>query len=251
MRPALLLPLAAALLAPVPARADPPPRVSVRLDYQRGAGAAACPGEDALRTEVARRMGYDPFDGDGAGRLVVLVAWHNDPNPKERRFVANVDRYAASGDQTWNEVFRGSDSCALTIPSLAAEIRAVLLPPPPPEAPAAPAPALPVVQAPSPELPAAAPEPAPVSPQPTPGHGVAFGVAIASYAVALVFAGLGVGYTVAAQNQESATATLSKNVVRIYGVGGCSTGGTAPASQCSALVSDTKTWGTDGAYRNT
>src|SRR5580704_15613275 len=126
MRPAYLLPAAALLLGPAPARGEPPPRVSVRLEYQRGPGGAACPAEETLRDEVARRMGYDPFDPGAAGRLVVVVAW------QARRFEAQVDRYTPGGEKTWSEVYPGGARCALMFPSLASEISAVLEPAPPP-----------------------------------------------------------------------------------------------------------------------
>jgi hypothetical protein len=195
MRPAYLLPAAALLLGAAPARGEPPPRVSVRLDYQRGPGGAACPAEELLRDEVARRMGYDPFDPGAAGRLVVVVAW------QARRFEAQVDRYTPGGEKTWSEVYPGGARCALMFPSLASEISAVLEPAPPalPAAPAPPAaPELPAAQAPpvaAPELPAVrAPpqgEPARAAPPPPPRPGIFKGPAGIGRAVAFGLAGAG------------------------------------------------------------
>jgi hypothetical protein len=52
-------------------RAEPPPRVSTRLDLRLGPGVSECPGEERLRQEVSLRMGYDPFD-PGARRAVSI-----------------------------------------------------------------------------------------------------------------------------------------------------------------------------------
>jgi hypothetical protein len=46
-----------AIAASASARANP----SARLVYVRGPGAESCPDEDAVRTAVAARLGYDPF----------------------------------------------------------------------------------------------------------------------------------------------------------------------------------------------
>jgi len=118
------LPLTILLLClPAPARADPPPRVSLRLDYARAPGAEVCPTEGALHDEVARRMGYDPFEPSAAERLSVVVARQG------RGLAARIERYAPSGAQTWAETFpvRGDD-CGALISGVAAEIRALLAP---------------------------------------------------------------------------------------------------------------------------
>ena len=57
---------------PLDARAAPPPaaaRTSVRLDYTRGPGAGQCPDRDAVREEIARRLGFDPFSERGERTL--------------------------------------------------------------------------------------------------------------------------------------------------------------------------------------
>jgi hypothetical protein len=46
---------------------------AVRLDYQRN-GVTACPNENALRTMVAARLGYDPFREDAANVVAVAIA---------------------------------------------------------------------------------------------------------------------------------------------------------------------------------
>jgi hypothetical protein len=254
MRPALLLPLAAVLLAPVPARADPPPRVSVRLDYQRGDGAARCPGEQALRDEVAALMGYDPFDAGGADKLVVVVTWRSDLDPSKRHFEAHVQRFAPNGDSRWNEDYPGGPLCGPFIPSLASEIQARIVPAPTvakplpaPELPPAPPPELP--PAPPPELPAVqAPPPAPELPGRPPGHDVARGVAIASYAVTLVFAGLGTAYTAKAAQNANAATTLRAQVPAHNGDTGCLA--SEAHGTCGTILSDLQAYDTAAGVRN-
>jgi hypothetical protein len=122
MRPPLFALASAALLLAAPALAEPP-RASLRLEYSRGPGGEACPAEGALHDEVARRMGYDPFDPAAAERLTIVVARQG------RGFAAQLSRYAAGGAQTWAETFpvRGDD-CSVLIAGLASEIRALLAP---------------------------------------------------------------------------------------------------------------------------
>jgi hypothetical protein len=122
MRPPLFVVASAALLLAAPALAEPP-RASLHLEYARGPGGEACPAEGALHDEVARRMGYDPFDPAAAERLTIVVARQG------RGFAAQLSRYAAGGAQTWAETFpvRGDD-CGVLIAGLASEIRALLAP---------------------------------------------------------------------------------------------------------------------------
>ncbi|HEY8922737.1 MAG TPA: hypothetical protein VIU64_00080, partial [Polyangia bacterium] len=65
--------IAAAISVPMGVRAVTPPppagRATVRLDYTRGPGAAQCPDRDAVRAEVARRVGFDPFSERGERAL--------------------------------------------------------------------------------------------------------------------------------------------------------------------------------------
>jgi hypothetical protein len=249
MRHALLLPLAAALLAPLPARADPPPRVSVRLDFQRGAGAAGCPGEGMLRDEVARRMGYDPFDSTGDDWLHVVLT------RTVKGLAATIDRNPPSGKLPWHEVFpfKGFD-CQALIVAVSPEIAGILEPAPslasvatPPE----PVPELRAEQpAPAvPELPAVqAPPAAPAAPSGPPGHHAALGVAIASYTVALIFAGLGVAYTVKAQQDANAASMLRNQVLTDDGNTGCLPGGAAVT--CKNIHADWQAFDTAAGFRD-
>lgn len=73
MRQALPCSLAVLALAATPARAEAPSptpapgTLTLQLELVLDAGAASCPGEDLLRRELARRIGYDPFAPDAAG----------------------------------------------------------------------------------------------------------------------------------------------------------------------------------------
>lgn len=63
--------LTVVLGASAAARATP---AAVRLDYARERGAARCPDDAALRAEVVRRLGVDPFTDDAPRALVVRLA---------------------------------------------------------------------------------------------------------------------------------------------------------------------------------
>ncbi len=177
-RPAMraaFLPVGIALaLAPAVGWADPPSRLSMRLDYARGDGGEACPAQPkALRAAVAERMGYDPFDlsvAPASERLAVVLT------RQARGFAARVERVNADGEVTWSRTFPKhplTDCAALTVP-LAIYVHAVLVSQP--EAPAAePAePAAPAAPAPAPTPPDGRPFPvrrpsAPKPPEP-PSH---------------------------------------------------------------------------------
>src|SRR5579864_8159733 len=66
MRPALLASLAVVLSLAPPLHAQGE-ALAGTLAYVLGPGAEACPGEEMLRAEVARRVGYDPFASGAAG----------------------------------------------------------------------------------------------------------------------------------------------------------------------------------------
>jgi hypothetical protein len=65
--------IAAAVSVPIGVRAAAPPaptaRATVRLDYTRGPGAGQCPDREAVRAEVTRRLGFDPFSERGERAL--------------------------------------------------------------------------------------------------------------------------------------------------------------------------------------
>lgn len=58
--------------APVSAPSPSPPH-SARLTYERGRGADHCPDEQALRSAVATRLGYDPFQPDAHQTVSVVI----------------------------------------------------------------------------------------------------------------------------------------------------------------------------------
>ncbi len=128
MRTALVIPIGLGLalaLAPRRASADPP-RVELRLEYVRGAGAEACPAEPTLlRAEVAARMGYDPFEGASAPeRLTVGMM------AKGHGFAAHVERFNAAGANTWSETFSMrplQGGCAALMSPLGSYLRALFL----------------------------------------------------------------------------------------------------------------------------
>lgn len=275
MRTALASPAAAvvALLVGVgygdSAGAEPPPRVSMRLDYARGPGGEACPAEPtALRAEVARRMGYDPFEGSSAStpeRLTVVVSRHG------RGFAARIERYGADGAQTWSETFpvQGvrSERCAALLSPLATELRALLLTAAPLAAPAqqaaptpgastAPVPLAPpasqagqsveraeraVTSASAPAEPASVPRPSLLMPA---------RVAIVAYALSAIFAGLGVAWTVDARNKDNAATALSARLHKAAGNDACAPAGTATAGGCLELFSAFQSADTASGYRN-
>jgi hypothetical protein len=88
-----------------PAAPAPPPRELVRLDYVAPPG---CPDEQALRSALASRMGYDPVSA-GAARLLRVVLARD-----KAGFVARAELRDATGRVTWSrEPLRDADCRAL------------------------------------------------------------------------------------------------------------------------------------------
>src|SRR5438067_9395170 len=69
----LILALAAALLAADPSAPPSPPGYSAKLSYTRAAEAMACPDEQIVRSGIAQRLGYDPFDAFAAREVRARV----------------------------------------------------------------------------------------------------------------------------------------------------------------------------------
>jgi hypothetical protein len=248
MRTARAFPVGLALaFAPGWARAEPP-RVSARLEYTRGPGGETCPAEPtALRGEVARRMGYDPFDGPPADgppapapdRVVVVVS-----RGDRGGFAAHVERFDAAGARTWSETFPAfplQGECAGLFSPLASYLRGLLLsyqrtpaaPPPEPAAPAPsllPAPATPIA---APAQPANPPEPPNI---PNPTRITARNVAIVAFTLGGVFLGLAIGWTVHAQDELHAAQTLSAQAHRAGGDIACYSGGPVSSGDCGRLL---------------
>ncbi|MFO0758414.1 MAG: hypothetical protein U0359_18120 [Byssovorax sp.] len=116
------LALLAALLAASPTSfaraAEPPKHIHARLDYR---APASCPGEEVLRAEVGRHLGYDPFTGGGS-RLVLV-----DIEPVlERggaRLAARLTAFGDAGEPPWAKVL---DAPADACPALVASAGSVL-----------------------------------------------------------------------------------------------------------------------------
>lgn len=245
MRPAAV-PVALALaLASGEACADPP-RLSVRLDYARGQGAASCPAQPiALRAAVARLIGYDPFAGRAGPERLRVVLEHNDGG-----FFAGVQRYDATGDKTWDQKFPdpGVARCAALTSPLASYLRALLSPSPtaPSLSPAAPdrEPAAqthePATLAPSP---VAAPLVPTVQPEylaaparvPPPARSTADRVAYVAFAVAVTCAVFGAAWSGIAVVKRDDALALRGQGRRQSGDTGC-TSGAVSGRNCDGLL---------------
>jgi hypothetical protein len=139
-----------------------------RLVYARSDAAARCPDEQALRTAVKQRLGYDPFF-PWAERTIVIDVGEN--AGKLRARLESIDADGIARGQ--RELDAAVDDCAELIASLAIAISITLdpmaaapenaktEPPAPPDEPPPPAPAVvpppPRHDAPSREVPRAAP----------------------------------------------------------------------------------------------
>jgi hypothetical protein len=231
-------------LALAPARANAEsPRVSLRLEYTLGKGGESCPAEPAaLRGEVEKRMGYDPFDRPAARERLAVVLVR-----KGGGYAATVERFDAAGMSTWAETFPTDpfQTCAALISPLASELRAMFLgyqdapiaPAAPPSEPAAPAPSPP--PAPPPEVRAPPPEPAKPPPPPdvpNPAYATARTVAIVSYSTGVILLGFGVAFALDAQSKTASAQALSGQVVRSGGgTTGCTTGSVS-GSRCDGAL---------------
>ncbi len=141
---------------------------TVRLSFERGAGAEQCPDDANLREAVAARLGYDPFDDHAAHELRAQV------RRTGRSFSAHIELRDADGTvRGERDLVSAARDCgelaaamaiavSLGIDPLSATVHpaAAPLPAPPPPPPASPPPASP------PEVSAAPPPPAP---PPAPG----------------------------------------------------------------------------------
>jgi hypothetical protein len=156
-------------LSAAPALADEPPpgplfrsavdalrpqhtRVPLRLDYQRGPGAEACPERATVAAAVAVQLGYDPFDEAAAERLSVAITRERD------QFVVRVEQRDAHGALRWSYPPTRHPDCAQLVRVLAIGTAIQidpfsLSPGSPPQAPAVPvplpAPPPPIVPAPA------------------------------------------------------------------------------------------------------
>jgi hypothetical protein len=155
----------AALLAARQAHAG----ASARLVYARAPEASSCPDENALRSAVAARLGYDPFF-PWAKQTVVVQVWR-----ENRRYQARLQLVDANGLAHGTRALASDQSsCAelFDAAALAISIAMDSLPKdePPPASPPTPAPESPPAPAPeSPPTPTPMPAPAP-TPEPEPAR---------------------------------------------------------------------------------
>jgi hypothetical protein len=173
MRAAALLFASGVLLAAVPAGAEPPPKIAVRLVYTIAPGIPGCPAEKNLTAYIGSYFGYQPVQPDARAVLTVAV------RPKGNRLVADLSLRNPEGEITWHEPLEEGEGCSDLIENAALLIRLRLGPlswgsrPVPPWLAAEPAPPPP---APAPDPPPAPPlpavallaSPAPAKPAPAP-----------------------------------------------------------------------------------
>ncbi|WP_437728105.1 hypothetical protein [Sorangium sp. So ce861] len=138
----------ASLLFSAPALAAEPARRTLRMHYSEDPRAASCPGEGALREQVRRRTGYDPFR-DGAPEAVDVAI-----GPRGAALVATLKYRDEDGRESAPRDFivpDGDAACALLTSYVALSIAFTLTPfwrdeqvpataPPPPELAPPPAP---------------------------------------------------------------------------------------------------------------
>jgi hypothetical protein len=131
--------LAALLLWPLSAQADPAQKREVRLVYVREANAAGCPDQRRFEEMVAERLGFLPFSPPA--QETVLVSTRKD----ERRWVSRVSLTDTTGTVLGEKEISSEESCS-DLMMTAAFVVSVLVDPegaPKTERPA-PAPASPV-----------------------------------------------------------------------------------------------------------
>jgi hypothetical protein len=244
-------------LAPAWARAEAP-RVSVRLYYSRGKGGEACPAEPAaLRVELTRAMGYDPFDQQDAAESLTVVMLGRGSG-----FAARVERFDAAGVSTWSETWpekplRGD--CTAFIAPLASYLDGLFLRlPGTPAPPAAAPPSEPAGHAPSPPSRSALPGPPPQATNPpeppnvpNPTRSAASRVAITAYSLAVISLGFGIAFTVDARDKETSARALAEQLDRATGQNACSAPSGGSTRGCAQLVSAFQSQDTANGYRNT
>jgi hypothetical protein len=162
---------------------QPPPRTRIRatLSFTLGPGTGSCPGDEYLRQEVMRRIGYDPFDPDTNGVPIGGVTAMIERLPKGQFGLGGTCSYTnAEGVEKWSLKYKQPstirEACQGVMRGMAVDLavqfqvtemdlakKAAAPPPKPPEPPPPPPPPPP---APEPPPPAPMTEPAP-PPAPT------------------------------------------------------------------------------------
>ncbi|WP_441288581.1 hypothetical protein ACSRUE_42690 [Sorangium sp. KYC3313] len=107
----------AAQLAAAPVRADSgPPRARVRIELTRGPGAERCPDERFLRAEIARRMGFDPFDAEAPLTMAVSM------EQGQRELIASIYLRDRRGVVIWTDGYRARGDCRALVSTVALSI---------------------------------------------------------------------------------------------------------------------------------
>ncbi|WP_437280196.1 hypothetical protein WME90_06465 [Sorangium sp. So ce375] len=112
--------MAAALvaqLAAAPVRADSgPPRARVRIELTRGPGTERCPDERFLRSEIARRMGFDPFDAEAPLTMAASI------EQEQGELIASVYLRDRRGVVLWADDYRTRGDCKTLVSTVALSI---------------------------------------------------------------------------------------------------------------------------------
>ncbi|WP_437898236.1 hypothetical protein [Sorangium sp. So ce124] len=120
----------AAQLAAAPVRADSgAPRARVRIELTRGPGTERCPDEQFLRSEIARRMGFDPFDAEAPFTMAASI------EQGQRELIASIYLRDHRGVVLWTDSYRARGDCKTLVSTVALSIAVQLddtgeLPPP-------------------------------------------------------------------------------------------------------------------------
>ncbi len=177
--------VAATVVFARPVHADAPaPPPPARLVYTRGAGAAECPDEAALRASVAARLGYDPFRPDAPRTVVASLARDHD------QLRAAVEVRSATGDLLGQRSLTSRD-CGELAGAMTLAISIAVDPLSLTRAPATPAPSAPLAPPPlAPEPLAGKPPAEPIRPRIALGVAGAFGAVPAPTLAGTVAAGL-------------------------------------------------------------
>ncbi|MGK3995317.1 hypothetical protein [Sorangium sp. So ce1024] len=120
---ACLAATAAALLSPGRAGAAPP-RAAVQLELRRAPGTERCPGEELLREELTRQLGYDPVEPTAALQARTLL--FRGPG---REVHATMEIHDEDGAVTWSRhLIAYNDDCRELVMNMALSLRVALDP---------------------------------------------------------------------------------------------------------------------------
>ncbi|WP_437898451.1 hypothetical protein [Sorangium sp. So ce124] len=119
-----------AQLAAAPVRADSGPRrARVRIELTRGPGTERCPDAQFLRAEIARRMGFDPFDAESPLAMATSI------EQAQGELIASIYLRDRRGLVLWADDYRTRGDCKTLVSTVALSIAVQLddtgeLPPP-------------------------------------------------------------------------------------------------------------------------